>query len=126
MAIIIVNNTFFKTHPIFELYASSLDGKIINVNKKNPFFGNKSHNGYLTCSVKKNETKQKSCQAHRFIWECWCGLIPEGKVIDHIDNNKANNQLCNLRLMTHQQNCKKSAKNRDYKFAANNCKNRKC
>ena len=36
------------------------------------------------------------------------------------------NRLCNLQIVTQQQNCKKSAKDRDYTFVANNCKNRKC
>ena len=33
---------------------------------------------------------------------------------------------CNLQLITQQINCKKSAKDRDYTFVANNHKNRRC
>ena len=47
-------------------------------------------------------------------------------VIDHINDDKEDNRLCNLQLVTQQQNCKKSAKHRDYSFVANNHKNRKC
>ena len=47
-------------------------------------------------------------------------------MIDHINNDKEDNRLCNLQLITHQQNCKKSVKDRDYKFAAKNHENRKC
>ena len=47
-------------------------------------------------------------------------------MIDHINNVKDDNRLCNLQLMTQQQNCKKSAKNRDYSFVAKNHENRKC
>ena len=47
-------------------------------------------------------------------------------MIDHINNNKEDNRLCKLQLVTQQQNCKKSVKDRDYTFVANNCKNRKC
>jgi len=39
---------------------------------------------------------------------------------------KKDNRLCNLHLMTQQQNCKKSAKNRDYNFAKYNHQNKKC
>ena len=62
----------------------------------------------------------------RFVWECFNGLIPEGKVIDHINDVRHDNRLCNLQLMMHQENSKKAAKNIDYTFAANNHKNRKC
>lgn len=41
-------------------------------------------------------------------------------MIDHI-----NNRLCNLQIVTQQENRKKSAKKRDYSFAANNPANRR-
>ncbi len=46
----------------------------------------------------------KSIQYHRFVWEAFNGEIPDGFVIDHIDNNKTNNALSNLRLLTHEEN----------------------
>ena len=76
---------------------------------------------------KKTRSQQKKTYyVHRFISECFNGLIPDGKVIDHINNDKTDNSICNLQLITQQQNCKKSAKNRDYKFAAKNHQNKKC
>ena len=47
-------------------------------------------------------------------------------VIDHINDNRKDNRLCNLQLMTPQQNSKKAAKKRDYTFVAKNHENRKC
>ena len=127
MTTITINKRVYSIHPIYDLYASDEDGNIINIIKKVPHKGNKNHIGYLNVSVRKHGGKsQKTCQVHRFLWECFNGVIPEGKVIDHINNNKEDNHLCNLQLVTHQQNCKKSAKDRDYTFVANNCKNRKC
>ena len=43
-------------------------------------------------------------RAHIVNWITHNGLIPEGLEIDHIDGNKANNSISNLRLVTHQQN----------------------
>ena len=48
------------------------------------------------------------------------------QVIQRIKFIASDNRLCNLQLMTQQQNCKKSAKDRDNKFAAKNHKSRKC
>lgn len=44
--------------------------------------------------------------AHRIIWEMIKGEIPHGMQIDHIDQNKKNNKIENLRLVTHGQNLK--------------------
>ena len=76
---------------------------------------------------KKTWTKwAKGYLVHRFVYECFNGTIPDGKVIDHVNNIKDDNRLCNLHLMTHQENCKKSAKRRDYTFVSKNHQNKKC
>ena len=45
---------------------------------------------------------------HRFIWEAFNGTIPADCEIDHIDNNRSNNRLDNLQLLTHAENMSKS------------------
>lgn len=42
--------------------------------------------------------------AHRVIWELHFGGIPEGYVIDHIDNNPRNNRVENLRCVSYSGN----------------------
>ena len=127
MTTITINNCVYSVHPIYDLYAGSKDGNMINIIKRVPYKGNKTHNGYLNFCVRKHaQPGQKSYLVHRFIWECHNGVIPEGKVIDHINNDKEDNRLCNLQLVTHQQNCEKSAKDRDFTFFRQNCEYRKC
>ena len=42
--------------------------------------------------------------AHRVLWESAFGPIPEGMMIDHINGDKKDNRLENLRCVTNQQN----------------------
>ena len=122
-----INKCVYNVHPVYDLYASSKDGKIIHIIKQEPHKGNKTRRGYLNVCVRKHgQSGFKGYQVHRFIWECFNGFIPDGKVIDHINNNKEDNRLLNLQLITQKQNCKKSAKDRDYSFVAKNYENRKC
>ena len=45
---------------------------------------------------------------HRFIYESHHGLIPDGYVVDHTDDNKLNNNIENLQIITQSQNLKKN------------------
>jgi len=42
----------------------------------------------------------KKIDEHRFVWEQTNGEIPKGYIIHHIDENKRNNKLENLQMMT--------------------------
>ena len=122
-----INNCVYKLHPVYDLYASNEAGQVINIVRKCPMIGTKNHRGYYTCLVRKHgQSGQKAYQVHRFVWECHNGLITDGKVIDHINDNKTDNRLCNLQMITQKENCKKSAKTRDYSFVSKNHQKRKC
>lgn len=45
---------------------------------------------------------------HTIVYEHFIGGIPDGYIIDHIDENKANNHVSNLQCMTHAENVKKT------------------
>ena len=80
----------------FDLYASDENGNIIHILKKIPTKGNKINRGYLMVHVRKHsQSGFKHYLVHRFVWEYFNGAIPEGKVIDHINNDKEDNRLCN-------------------------------
>lgn len=55
---------------------------------------------------------------HRLILEMTGMIIPRGEYIDHINQNKLDNRLENLRLVTHQQNLwnSKNRKNKTSKY----------
>ncbi len=87
---------------MYKKYASDENGNIINVSSQQIFKIQTSFNGYNQICLRM-QNKQKTYLLHSFIWECFNGLIPDNKVIDHKDNNKSNNEKDNLHLMTQQE-----------------------
>ena len=51
--------------------------------------------------------QRKTIYIHTLVAETFIGVRPEGQVIDHIDGNKSNNDVSNLRYTTVAENCKK-------------------
>lgn len=122
----VIDGCVYQIHPNYDMYAASRDGKMIHIIKQDLNAGFKQPNGYVRHKVRKyGATNRKTYYVHRFVWECFHGLIPDGKVIDHINDNKEDSRLCNLQVVTQQENCQKSAKHRDYSFVANNHANRR-
>lgn len=70
-------------------------------------------NGYLQISIPLGNKKYKKVYAHRYIYSTYIGNIPEGMEVDHIDGDRMNNKLSNLRLVTRSQNnCNRKVQNR--------------
>ena len=76
--------------------------------------GNKDkNNGYMIVNV-----DDKKYYAHRIIWIMFYGDIADDHVIDHIDRNRSNNRIENLRMVSHSLNSHNRESNNVYK-----CKN---
>lgn len=60
-------------------------------------------NGYLRCLLNKNG-QQKHVLVATAVWTAFNGPIPEGMEVNHIDEDKSNNRLDNLNLMTRKEN----------------------
>lgn len=64
--------------------------------------------GYRKVRVYVSNKVTLQARAHRVIWYKYFGDIPEGLVVDHINGDRADNRIENLRLVNHtdnSQNC---------------------
>lgn len=73
-----------------------------------------SAKGYKIVSLTKN-IKTYNKQVHQLVAIAFLNHVPCGHkiVVDHIDENKTNNHLSNLQLLTNRQNCLKSQNTKD-------------
>lgn len=63
--------------------------------------------GYLYVGLYEGEGKHKVRywrRVHRLVAQHHIGEIPEGMEVDHIDGNRHNNNVENLRIVTHREN----------------------
>jgi hypothetical protein len=68
----------------------------------------KHPSGYLYVGMYIGAGKNKKRlwrRVHRVVVEAFINKIPEGMNCDHIDGNRHNNELSNLRIVTHSDNC---------------------
>lgn len=89
----------FKEIPCCPSYYASKEGIILNHTGR--IIEGSERNGYLRVNLADGHYSK-----HRLIWETFNGEIPEGMVIDHIDGNRKNNNISNLRLVSQADNMK--------------------
>lgn len=83
---------------------------------------NVSGDGYYFVCLCKNGVA-KNHQIHRLVVESFISPIPKGMVVDHIDENKLNNRLDNLRIITNHENLSRSTRGRFRKKNGNKMEN---
>ena len=76
-------------------------------------------NGYKIVSIRNGSTKLQ-CRVHRIIWISQNGIIPNGYVVDHINNDKCDNRIDNLQLLTPENNSHKAHEDGLYKSGLDN------
>jgi hypothetical protein len=106
----------YKVHPVYDNYGCDpLTGEVFKIsNNKQIGKGANSNKQYKVISISSSKGDKKTMSKHKFIYECCKGPVPDGYDIDHIDDDINNNKIDNLQVLTHQDNIKKSLKNRDY------------
>jgi hypothetical protein len=87
-----------KTSPTSLRWISNrANGKV----KANSPAGSLHHAGYSTVNY-----FNKQYQGHRIVWILHYGSIDNSLFVDHIDGNRNNNSIDNLRLVTRAENCR--------------------
>ena len=106
---VIIDEVKYYKHPKFSNYAASKDGDVINVKKNKVMSMIKNNCGYLHFNIYNKDLKKiKTNLQHRFVYEVFNGKIPSHLEIDHLNENKTDNRIKNLQLLTHKQNVEKS------------------
>ena len=85
-------------------YSVSNFGNIKNNKKNSTLKPNLHKSGYLVVQLFK-EGVRRNLRVHRLIAEAFLEEFDETKYIDHIDRNKTNNKLTNLRMVTPLESC---------------------
>lgn len=88
-----------KWEELFNNYLISNYGRIYSKMQYKLLKFQKTESGYYTVHINK-----KIFYIHRLVFETFNKKIPFNYIIDHIDNNRLNNNLNNLRLFTKKQN----------------------
>ena len=94
----------FKVIQGYENYSVSNRGNVIN-NKSNKTVKKFYNMGYEIVSLF-NANQQKSLKVHRLVASAFIPNPQNKRCVDHIDNDKTNNKVSNLRWATHQENCR--------------------
>ncbi|CAH3171545.1 unnamed protein product, partial [Porites evermanni] len=107
---IIINGKKYYKHPVFDNYAASKKGNIINIERKKNLSKKKNNgNGYLIfCLCNEKLEEKKNYYQHRFVYEVFKGMIPSIMEIDHRNGIRNDNRIKNLQLLTPFQNKNKS------------------
>lgn len=81
-------------------YRININGEIINL-KTGKYVLGSDRNGYKRIMIGNNRYS-----IHRLVWETFNQKLQKDQIIDHIDGNRSNNKLENLRIVTQSENMK--------------------
>ena len=97
----------------YDGYEVSNTGKIKSLKTNRLLTPQKNNCGYLYILLTDSNKKVKINLIHRLVFDSFIG-IDDGLEINHLDEDKENNRLENLELITHEDNLKKYRENHPF------------
>ena len=91
-------------------YAITDNGEVYNL-RNGKIMRQKDNQGYLTVKLCKNG-KPKEFRVHRLVYQAFIGELDNLLVIDHIDGNRHNNNVSNLRQIHTRENTSRAKEHR--------------
>ena len=95
----------------FSRYLISTDGKIYSLKSDRLLPQGITERGYKQVDVYNDMGVKKHMKVHRLVYMAHVGVIPNGLQVNHKDENKTNNCIDNLELMTNKENCSYGTRN---------------
>lgn len=89
----------------FPNYAISNHGRVLNIERQTYLSPSINRDGYYIVNLRNNDNKTRhTFSIHRLIALCFIDNQNNHRCVDHIDRNKTNNNINNLRWVSHQEN----------------------
>lgn len=107
----VADDEIFEDVVGYSHYRVSNYGRVFSDNKE--LKAGKNENGYSIVSIISDDGRRVTCRVHRLVYSAFNGVPYDefrknAMTIDHIDTNKDNNRLSNLRLITRGENTSKA------------------
>lgn len=105
-----IMETKFKRIKLFYNYSISTDGRVFSHKSKRELSLSKDRDGYLRVTMINDNKQIRTYRVHRLVAETFIANEYNYMVVNHLDNNKLNNDISNLEWCTVSENNKHYAK----------------
>ena len=105
-----------KQYPNYKIYS---DGKVYSIKLKKYIYGHKNKRGYFSFTIYDLNGKRKHKALHQLLAMAFIPNPNNYEIVRHLDDDKNNNSLSNLKWGTIQENVEDAIKNNVYKMPDN-------
>lgn len=116
-----MESRILKEYPNYRIYEDGTVIRMAHKSAKGSFLKEKeikahlAKNRYLMLSLHNKKGQMTLFYLHRLVYQAFLGEIPTGFEIDHIDGDRTNCKVQNLRLSTHRANCNNPESVKNYR-----------